>query len=333
MDNKNFFEDSSDLNEKSKKQMKNFVDYIKTINSELAESLKTNLFIRRMRSKLHDINQQNSLNMFFDKNEKESINKLFVTLDSKFIEEINKWKNNFPSTFEDFKKSKKEKIHDLKRMFDLYERTILKDNYYMIRNSYVKDQYQLLYFQMIKLIEEDLYIIENDCFSSWMKDLTISFKEKFHKIEQEITNYYKMQNNSIEIRRMNILDRILYFFQNFFTPFFIIAESLSLWSREMCFDDVVGSFYQSIKQELDEIIKLSKDKFKEFTKNLKDHLIKLKETLNKITIFHQILNNYERINMESIKETPRELIKKALKDLEEEDKIKDIFEKVIDYQK
>ena len=210
-------------------------------------------------------------------------------------------------------------------MFDLNERTILKENYYWIRNSYVKDQYQLLYFQMIKLIEEDLYIIENDCFSSWMKDLTISFKEKFHKIELEITNYYKMQNI--------LFDRILYFFQNLFSPFSIITEYLSFWSREMCFDDVVGSFYQSIKQELDEIIKLSKDKFKEFTKNLKDHLIKLKETLNKITIFHQILNNYERINMESIKETPRELIKKALKDLEEEDKIKDIFEKVIDYQK
>ena len=71
-----------------------------------------------MRSKLHDINQQNSLNMFFDKNEKESINKLFVTLDSKFIEEINKWKNNFPSTFEDFKKSKKEhlKVRLIKNM-------------------------------------------------------------------------------------------------------------------------------------------------------------------------------------------------------------------------
>ena len=112
-----------------------------------------------------------------------------------------------------------------------------------------------------------------------------------------------------------------------------ITEYLSFLSREMCFDDVVGSFYQSIKQELDEIIKLSEDKFKESTKNLKDHLIKLKETLNKITIFHQILNNYERINMESIKETPEELIKKALKELEEEDKIKDIFEKVIHYQK
>ena len=114
---------------------------------------------------------------------------------------------------------------------------------------------------------------------------------------------------------------------------YFVHEKLGCWIRNNCFDEVVESFYLSIKQNLNDIINLSKDKYKEFKTNLKDYLIQLKETSSKITLLHKILNNYERKNIESIKETPEELIKKALKDLEEEDKIKDIFEKVIHYQK
>ena len=78
---------------------------------------------------------------------------------------------------------------------------------------------------------------------------------------------------------------------------------------------------------------MSKDKYIEFTKNLKDYLNQLKETSSKVTLLHQILNNYEREKIETIKETPERLIKKGLQDLEEKDIIKEIFEKVIYYQK
>ena len=50
--------------------MKNFTYYLDTINSQIAELLKTNFFIRIMRSKLDNINQQYSLKILLDEKNK-----------------------------------------------------------------------------------------------------------------------------------------------------------------------------------------------------------------------------------------------------------------------
>ena len=110
---------------------------------------------------------------------------------------------------------------------------------------------------------------------------------------------------------------------------FNLRNRIGLWKRDNCFDDVVELFYESMKKNLSEIIKRFKDKYSKSFSNLKKDLLELKETLGKITKLHQIINNYVTKNIDSIKDTPEELFKKALKDFEEKDEIKDIFEKII----
>ena len=110
---------------------------------------------------------------------------------------------------------------------------------------------------------------------------------------QEINNYkfelsYKEINGqSINFGFMRFLIIPFLFIYNF------LHENLGFWTRNNCFDEVVKLFYESIKQNLDDIIKISTDIYKEFTNNLKDYIIQSKETSSKITLLHLNLNNYE----------------------------------------
>ena len=324
---------------------------------QIAQLIKTNFFISRMRIRLHNINQQYSLNMFLNENETNSVSNLFCKSDKKFSEEMKKWKNNFPSDYEIFKKIKEEKLHKLKEKFDLHERTILKDEKFLKKSTYVKDQYELLYHDMTKLIEEELKKIMDDCYISLMNELPDNLKEKFNNMSSQEIGKYDL-NQGINISKNGL---ILLFcsgigfaiadFSNI-TGTLGIAAALSgppgliiggfavigvltlslrnyigLWKRDECFDEVVKLFYETIKNNFDEIINRSNDLYKKLFTNLKDYLIELKETSREITKLHQIINNYVTTNIDSIKDTREELFKKALQDFEEKDEVKDIFEK------
>ena len=365
-DNKHSLDNLSNLNEKSRKQIKNFIDYLNSINSQTAESIRINFFIRSMITRLHNINQKYSLNMFLNEKETNSVRNLFDKSDVKFTDEIKKWKNNFSSTYENFKKSKEEKLNKLKDIFDFHDRTILKDKKYAIKKTYVKEQKELLSDDMTKLIEEDLKIIMDDCYVSMMNELPDSLKQKFNNWMYENTKYDLKQGINIWKEAfglffsagIGVITRaatvsIAGEFAGASTiaalsgpPGWIIgsivgagflafslSDYIGCWTRNNSFDDVIKLFYESIAANIDEIIKISTDKYKIFISNLKDYLVQLKETSSKITFLHQILSTNETKNIDHIKEIPEELFKKALQDFEEKDEIKDIFAKVIFYEK
>ena len=108
-----------------------------------------------------------------------------------------------------------------------------------------------------------------------------------------------------------------------------LSDYFGIWIRNNCFEDLVKSFYNFIKANLDNLIAKTSESWNLFISNLDDHLSQLKETSNKITILYQILNNYETKKINPIKETSEELFQKALKEFEEKYEIKNIFSKII----
>ena len=110
---------------------------------------------------------------------------------------------------------------------------------------------------------------------------------------------------------------------------FTLSDYLGMWKRNNCFDDLVKSFYNYLKENLDNLIAKTSKSWNLFIRNLEDHLSLLKETSDKITILYKILNNYETNKINPIKETSEELFQKTLKEFEEKYEIKKIFSKII----
>ena len=384
-------DNSSDPKQKSN-NMKNFIDYLNSINSQIAESIRINFFKRKMRTRLYYINQICSLNLFLNDSE---INKLTASLEKSninFSDKIKDWKTKFTSnkeeeekltplikninkdnekvfkeskfnysTFEFFKFSKKEKIDKLKEKFDLYERTQLKDEKYALRISYVKDQYQLLSKKMSDLIEDDIQEIIDKTYNDMMDDLSDSLKEKFKKWASDNCKSSMIPGVDVWKKTLGtILSGLLGYgvrvglvagveYGGFASLSFLsgppgwiiggivgvgllaysLGDVIGIWKRENCFDDVIKLFYESSKNNLDEIIKNSRDKYNKFSEDILVFLKKLKETSENISKLLQIMNNYEEEKIFDIQGNSEELFKKALEDLEETDEIKNVFKEVI----
>ena len=84
--------------------MKNFIDDLYSINSQTAESIRINFFIRKMRRRLYDINQTYSENIFVYENEIKKLNDCLEKSNKNFSDKIKKWETKFTSNKEEEKK-------------------------------------------------------------------------------------------------------------------------------------------------------------------------------------------------------------------------------------
>ena len=379
-DNKHIFNNSPKKNEKSRNQIKNFLVFLKSLN---AESIKINLFIRTMRTRLININQKYSKNLFFNEdeiklienslekckknfdNEIEKLKEKFSSdkVEEKKLEEIEKMKNyqeksviekikkSTYSTLENFKLIKAEKINKLREKFDLYEKTILKDNYYAKKTSYVKDQLNLLSKDITILIEDDLNKMMKESYDIFINDLSDSLQQKLKKFLSENFELEKDPGEGFRLNSFLIVVKMqflgiaeglssLAFLSG--PPGWIIGgviavlslafafkNNLGMWSREGCFDDLIKLIYESINKNLHEIITKTTDQFKNFTDGLGLVFKDLKEILKNVSNLLQILKSYEDKSVIPNKVNLEDLFENALKDLDETEDLKKDFRKVI----
>ena len=102
-----------------------------------------------------------------------------------------------------------------------------------------------------------------------------------------------------------------------------------MWKRLNCFDDTVESFYNFIIKNLDNIINSSSEKYNIVITKFKEVLSNLKETLYEIKILYEILAKYNvKTNINS-DESFEDVFKKVIIEFEENDEIKNIFNKII----
>ena len=110
---------------------------------------------------------------------------------------------------------------------------------------------------------------------------------------------------------------------------FNLTQNIGLWKRLNCFDDTVKLFYNITSKNLDTIINLSSEKYKNVITKFKEILLNSKETLDEIKKLYEILAKYNIKRNINSDETFEDLLKTVIIEFEENNEIKNIFNKII----
>ena len=110
---------------------------------------------------------------------------------------------------------------------------------------------------------------------------------------------------------------------------FSLKNVTGMWKRLNCFDDTVESFYNFIIKNLDNIINSSSEKYNIVITKFKEVLSNLKETLYEINKLYEILAKYNVKRNINSDETFEDVFKKVIIEFEENDEMKNIFNKII----
>ena len=204
INNKYILDESPSLHEYPRKQVNNFFKYIDTLKSKKWESIKRVYFINSMRIKLCEIINKDSY--LFNQEKYDILKKSY----KHFEDELKTWKKRFPSSYEKFKDRYKSEINTFKKSFKRNDITILKHKSYAIRDSYIKDQYQLLLPEMTLLIKNDIINL-------------IRLDYCILNIELLCYPMFGGEGNG----------------------FYGFTNTIGLWIRQNCFDDTLEFFYNS----------------------------------------------------------------------------------------
>ena len=183
MDNKNVLDKLPKLPEKPRKQVNNFIEYIHKMKFEKSEFIKRVYFINNMRIRLYEINQKYSEKELLNKDEKNTLQNFSDLSYENFKNEMNDWKWCFPSNFDNFKNKYELKIKTLKESFYRNDASNLKDKTYVIRDNYIRDQYNLLFPEMTEMIENDILNFINNCYDRLINKLPASLKQKLKNLK------------------------------------------------------------------------------------------------------------------------------------------------------
>ena len=340
MDNKNVLDKLPKLHEKSRKQVNNFIEYIHKMKFEKSEFIKRVYFINNMRIRLYEINQKYSEKELLNKDEKNTLQNFSDLSYENFKNEMNDWKWCFPSNFDNFKNKYELKIKTLKESFYRNDASNLKDKTYVIRDNYIRDQYNLLFPEMTEMIENDILNFINNCYDRLINKLPASLKQKLKNLILENIEYDNSKVGNLIIYRV-ISGIFLAAVVGFATAAALIGSwgwiigavvgvvSLrsytGMWKRDDCFDDTLKSFYDLTIKNIDNIIDSALKKYEYLVKKFKEILLNLKETLDEINKLYEILSSYNVKRNINSDETFEMVFKKALIEFEEKDEIKNIF--------
>ena len=151
-----------------------------------------------MRIRLYEINQKYCQKELINEDEKITLQNLSDLSNENFKYVIEKWKNRFPLSYENFKIKYELKINTLEESFNRYDVTILKDKKYLKRDNYIRSQYKLLFPEMTEIIQYDIkksiyYYCDN-----LLEKLPDSLKEKLKNLIFEKSEFdYSKEGNPI----------------------------------------------------------------------------------------------------------------------------------------
>jgi hypothetical protein len=293
--------------EHSKNQLKNFINSIKYLEENEGEEIKKVSFLNQFYYRLFDINQKYNEEKLFNEMDEKAFDETLNNSLIRFKSDINDWSADF------YEKLNNEVVKNINSI----DKNILNNEKFPNKYDYISRQIQELSKIFENKIDQDLKKIFEIHHKWFLEMIPESIIDKLRRIikqdlnscvNKEILNSFQslyIPTGGIVISLIDLSAAIvLRYLPTFITPLglgvslagliysiYSIRHHVGMWTRDECIKEIKEIFCNKLRDERNNIIKESNDKFKHDLNILKE-VFKIKETLPEIKLIMDSLNDY-----------------------------------------